>query len=184
MRSAWLLGVFLLTPGAGFCAPAPTPRELSDLLNSGELPPIKLVPASPRPRRARPPAPAAALPAPLLPHPLSEVERLGEELRDAVRPLPTLEEFLRAVRDPDPRGRAAAVAAFGYEGNFAAIPYVSAVLLRLDEPLAVRTAAARALGRIGDRRARSFLSRALRGARDEPLREALQWALGAARSRF
>jgi HEAT repeat protein len=119
-----------------------------------------------------------------MPHPLSEVERLGEELRDAVRPLPTLEEFLGAVRDPDPRGREAAVAAFGYEGNFAAIPYISAVLLRFDEPVSVRTAAARALGRIGDRRARSFLSRALRGAGDESLREALRAALDAARRRF
>jgi len=59
-------------------------------------------------------------------------------------------------------GREAALEVFGYDGNFAAIPYVSAVLLRLDEHLGVRVAAARALGRIGDRRARSFLARALR----------------------
>jgi len=165
-------------------AAAKTSKELAYLLASGELPPIALSPlpdhASPGPLaaglavrafhlpplgsgpaiRLRSPRPGAAS-ASSLSHSVAEVERLGEDLRDAVSPLPTLDWFLAAVRVPDPRRRGEAVAAFGYPGNFAAIPYVSAVLLRLDEELAVRVTAARALGRIGDRRAWSFLARAV-----------------------
>ncbi|MCX5796814.1 MAG: HEAT repeat domain-containing protein [Elusimicrobia bacterium] len=202
MRKAWLLGVFLFLPRTGQAAlggvpaepaaklqPFGSAKELSLLLNTGELPPI-----------------ASA--------PIMEVEKLGEDLRDAVAPVPSLTGLLAALRDPDPRERGEAVAAFGYEGNFAAIPYVSAVLLRLDEPLFVRVAAAQALGRIGDRRAWSFLaravrdpepqvrlacaialgrlsrwrgvrplSRALRSETDESVRVALTWALGAAQRR-
>ena len=110
-------------------------------------------------------------------NPVVEVEQLGEDLRDAVAPVPSLEQFLAALRDPDPRGRCAAITAFGYAGNFAAIPYVSAVLLRLDEDLPVRVAAARALGRVGDRRAWSFLARAVRD-HDPQVRLASAIALG------
>lgn len=184
MRGAWLLGVLIFIPGQGRAVLGGSPKEFSALLNTGELPPIRLAPLPEHPgavpaqvrsavRGSAPKLPLRAVPiflrtqaAPQLlfqGHPLSEVEKLGEDLRNAVRPQPTLEGFLGAVRDPDPAGRAAAVEAFGYEGNFAAIPYISAVLLRLDELPAVRAAAARALGRVGDRRARSFLASALRG---------------------
>jgi HEAT repeat protein len=129
-------------------------------------------PASSAPQAAAAPAPAV-----YLSHSVAEVEKLGEDLRDAVAPLPTLDWFLGAIRDPRPQGRLEAVEAFGYAGNFAAIPYVSAVLLRLDEDLAVRVAAARALGRIGDRRAWSFLARTM-GDREPSVRLASALAIG------
>ena len=109
--------------------------------------------------------------------PDAEVEAFGEDLRDAVAQDSPLDRFLKALHDPDPRRRCEAIAAFGYAGNFAAIPYVSAVLLRLDEELSVRLAAAQALGRIGDRRAWSFLARSVMD--DEPrIRLASAIALG------
>ena len=211
MRIAWLLGVLIFIPGRGQAVLGPSPQEFAALLNSGELPPIKLAPLperpGPAPARLRDPvaayiprlpvrgktillrapvlppaspAPqAAAAPAPAvyLSHSVAEVEKLGEDLRDAVSPLPTLDWFLGAIRDPRPQGRLEAVEAFGYAGNFAAIPYVSAVLLRLDEDLAVRVAAARALGRIGDRRAWSFLARTM-GDREPSVRMASALAIG------
>jgi HEAT repeat protein len=88
-----------------------------------------------------------------------------------------LERFLAELRGADPRGRCEAITAFSYAGNFAAIPYVSAVLLRLDETLSVRVAAARALGSIGDRRARGFLARAVMD-REPQVRLASAIALG------
>jgi HEAT repeat protein len=176
------------------------------MLDSGELPPIALEPLperpSPDPAAVRGAGPghglrrsvqAAAIqlrgarlirtgrpaPAPQAPaaSPVSAFEKLGEDLRDAVAPAPTLERFLAALRDPDPRGRSEAITAFSYSGNFAAIPYVSAVLLRVDEDLAVRVAAARALGRVGDRRAGSFLARAVLD-REPQVRLASAIALG------
>jgi hypothetical protein len=110
--------------------------------------------------RARRPAPVAQAPIAVLSS-VAEVEDIGEDLRDAVASGPSLDGFLAALRDPDPSGRCEAITAYGYAGNFAAIPYVGAVLFRMDEELPVRLAAARALGRIGDRRARSFLARAV-----------------------
>jgi hypothetical protein len=126
--------------------------------------------------RARRPVPVPQAPVAAL-NPAAEVEALGEDLRDAVAPAPSLERFLAALHDPDPRARREAVEAFGYAGNFAAIPYVSAVLLRLDEELSVRVAAARALGRVGDRRAWSFLARAVKD-REPQVRLACAVALG------
>ncbi|HAM35003.1 MAG TPA: hypothetical protein DEB40_07340 [Elusimicrobia bacterium] len=107
-----------------------------------------------------------------------EVERIGEDLRDSLAsPRPTLEQFLISVRQPDSKQRAAAVAAFSTPGNFAAIPYVSAILLRIDEDAAVRMAAAEGLGRIGDSRAQRFLSAALLDSHDG-VRFAAVMALG------
>jgi len=100
-----------------------------------------------------------------------------EELRDAVAAPPDLEGFRSEIRSRDPGRRRAAVLAFGAPGNFAAIPHVSAVLLRLDEEAPVRAAAAEALGRVGDRRALSFLSQGLQDP-DERVRFASALALG------
>ena len=119
-------------------------------------------------RRRAPPAQAAAAPIPAPdsptpepPRPGMEFEALGEDMRDAPAAPPSGDWFLAAIRNPDPQRRCAAMETFGYPGNFAAIPYISAVLLRFDEPLFVRVSAARALGRINDRRAWNFLARAV-----------------------
>ncbi|MFA6002808.1 MAG: HEAT repeat domain-containing protein [Elusimicrobiota bacterium] len=100
-----------------------------------------------------------------------------EELRDSVAELPSLESFQEAVRSREPRLRRDAVVAMGRPGNAAAIPYLSAVLLRLDEAPAVRVAAAEALGHIGDRRAWKFLAEAVEDM-DEKVRFAATLALG------
>jgi len=109
--------------------------------------------------------------------PVAELPIPREELRDAVASPPDLEWFRAEVRGHDPRRRRDAVLAFGTPGNFAAIPHVSAVLLRLDEEALVRVAAAEALGRVGDRRALSFLSQALNDP-DERVRFAAALAVG------
>ena len=185
MRKTWLLGVILFQPQMGHAvfggalaksaAKAPPVRgakELSLLLNAGELPPIALAPAV----SEVPQVPAERIP--IRPAPPPDHSSPGPaEVRDAVVPGPSLDRFLAALRGQDMRGRCKAIAAFGYAGNFAAIPYVSAVLLRLDEALAVRVAAARALGRIGDRRARFFLARAVMD-REPQVRLASAIALG------
>ncbi|MDD5656820.1 MAG: HEAT repeat domain-containing protein [Elusimicrobia bacterium] len=111
-------------------------------------------------RRTPAARPAAAPEAPAY-DVMTEFERLGENMRDSVAAPPSLERFLREIQDQNIRGRAAAVGVFAYPGNFAAIPYVSAVLFRVDEQPVVRVAAAEGLGRIGDPRAWRFLARAL-----------------------
>jgi HEAT repeat protein len=128
------------------------------------------------------PAPSRAAADPFPPvaellSPIPELDIPREELRDAVASPPDLAWFQAEIRVPDPGRRRAAVRAFGTPGNFAAIPYVSAVLLRLDEDAAVRAAAAEALGRVGDRRALRFLSQALQDP-DERVRFAAALALG------
>ena len=223
MQRAWLLGVFLFLPHAGWTAvvmdlprisavplpersdpdplSAPARRWLHDFRNAApgpvlglaphrravaarpalepaapavsEVPPaVWEVPQAPAERISLRPAQAV----PLIPNPVVEFERLGDELRASVDATPTLDWFLQAVRDPDPKRRAAAAAAFGYPNNFAAIPYVSAVLLRLDEDVSVRVAAAEALGRINDRRAWRFLAQAV-ADRDAKVRFAAALAL-------
>jgi HEAT repeat protein len=97
-----------------------------------------------------------------IPAAVPNFEFLGENLRDAVASPPTLEWFLEAIRQPGEGQRIEAMENFAYSGNFAAIPYVSAVLLRLNEAVPVRVAAARALGAIGDGRACAFLAQALK----------------------
>jgi len=133
-------------------------------------------PAAPPRRRA----PVAA-PAPDSPDPAPEFEPLGEDMRDAVASRPSLGWFLQALRDADPKKRGAAVEAFGYPNNLSAIPYVSAVLLRVDEDVSVRVAAAETLGRIGDRRAWRFLAQAVTDL-DDRVRFAAVLGLGELRS--
>jgi hypothetical protein len=205
MRIAWLLGVFLFQPHPGWAASVGSPaqpaarspaaddsKELALLIEAGELPPIALKPLPERPS----PEPVAvkaefAAYEPRIPRSVRTIllrrPRLararqpepaaGEGLRDAVASPPVLESFLAALRGPDARGRCAAIESFSTEGNFAAIPYVSAVLLRVDEALPVRVAAARALGRVGDRRAWGFLARAV-SDREPAVRLASAIALG------
>ncbi len=139
MHKAWFLGFFILTPSLGHAVSGFVPAHYPGFQKE-----------------------TAAVDESLKITPVSLPERLGEDLRDAVAEPPTLECFLEAMRRPEPRARIAALEAFGYEDNFAAIPYVSAILLRLDEQVTVRVAAAQALGRIADRRSWKFLAGALR----------------------
>ena len=109
--------------------------------------------------------------------PVPELPIPREELRDALSDRPSLESFRAALESRDPSRRRDAVAAFGTPGNVAAIPYISAILMRLDESPAVRVSAAEALGRIADRRACSFLAQGMLDF-DERVRFASALALG------
>lgn len=184
MNLSSLLGVFLFPALAGeFIPDRSSPEPLSGPDAAWEHPAETVHPweaavavkprAASRPRRE----PAARGPAPVLPGSMVEIERMGEELRDAVAPLPTLERFLSDIRGDSAAGRSEAVGIFAYPGNFAAIPYVSAVLFRVDEESAVRVAAAEGLGRVGDYRAWRFLARAL-GDPDAMVGAAAARALG------
>ncbi|MFA6003191.1 MAG: HEAT repeat domain-containing protein [Elusimicrobiota bacterium] len=130
--------------------------------------------------RREPPEPQAASDLPVtldMPEGVPEFEVLGESLRDAVSAPPTLEWFREAIRNPEPSQRIAAIEAFSYPGNIAAIPFVSAVLLNFDEESEVRVSAAHALGRIGAAQVRRFLAKGVVDA-DARVRFAAVLALG------
>ncbi len=170
MLKLWALGVFLFLPSQALGAHFPGFLD--------NRPPVGLDCFRKPLRMARKPAPVvhreplpvlepAARPVlselpPALPEFEAFSENLRGHLRDAVATPPTLEWFLEEIRRPKPEQRIAAMESFAMTGNFAAIPYVSAVLLRLDEEVSVRVSAARALGAIGDARACSFLAQGLK----------------------
>ena len=81
------------------------------------------------------------------------------------------------LRDESAAVRLAAVRASARAGNVEAVPYLSAVLLRLDEPPPLRAAAVLALGRIGDWIAVGALGEALMDP-DPEIRSAAALSLG------
>ncbi|MBI4348788.1 MAG: HEAT repeat domain-containing protein [Elusimicrobia bacterium] len=101
------------------------------------------------------------------------------ELRDSLAPLSTIPTFLRVFHGSDAARKRRAIQGLARSGNVAAIPYVGAVLLRLDEDQATRIAAAQALGTIGESRIGVYLSEALRDP-DPEVRRAAVGALGQA----
>ncbi|MBI4347687.1 MAG: HEAT repeat domain-containing protein, partial [Elusimicrobia bacterium] len=87
--------------------------------------------------------------------------------------------FLQAeLRSGDWQRRREVIADQAFAGNKAAVPYVGAALLRLNEDPRVRVAAAMTLGRIGDRAGGRFLAEALRDP-EVDVRFAVALALGA-----
>lgn len=165
MLKTGILGIFLFLPSRALSAHYPGFSE-------GPLAPglewFRMEPAAPKPAPrwewAHLPGMDAAgrSSSADIPAAVPDFEFMGEDLRDAVASPPTLEWFLEAIRQPGEGQRIEAMESFAYPGNFAAIPYVSAILLRLNEAAPVRVAAARALGAIGDGRACAFLAQALR----------------------
>ena len=101
----------------------------------------------------------------------------GEELRDSLNSRPTSEALLKGLRDRSVAVRLAAVRFAAYPKDVSAIPSLSGVMLRLDQPSTLRAAAALALGRIGDRIAVGALSEALKDPAPE-VRYAAALSLG------
>lgn len=83
------------------------------------------------------------------------------DLRNSLGPKVTIESFLKTFRGTDPVLQRNALRDLGRPGNVAAIPYVGAVLLRLDGSRVNRVAAAEALGRIGEARVAAYPSQAI-----------------------
>jgi len=109
--------------------------------------------------------------------PLSNLTTGDEDLRDSLNSRPTAEALQRGLRDSSASARLAAVRDAAYPRDVAAIPHLSGVMLRLDEPTTVRAAAALALGRLGDRIAVGALSEALKDPAPE-VRYAAALSLG------
>ena len=99
-----------------------------------------------------------------------------EDLHDAVaaQPAPTLQA---ALRSPSFAVRLAAVRAAAVPRAVSGIAYLSGEMLRIDEPARLRSAAALALGRIGDRVAVKALAEALKDPLPE-VRSAAALSLG------
>lgn len=200
MRRAGILGVFIFLPAIGGAAPIPTGEPVpgfEGMFLPGRARPEPMeAPVGAKAERRPLPAPVRALvsryarpaasrdaaeagpPVTLdIPGGVPEFEALGEGLRDAVSSPPTLAWFREAIRSPEPGRRAAAIEAFGYPGNIAAIPFIGAVMLNFEEEPEVRAAAAQALGRIGANQVRRFLVKGVRDA-DTRVRFAAVLALG------
>lgn len=110
------------------------------------------------------------------PDPLASLMTQGEDLRDAVAE-PPASALQAGLRSPSAGARLAAVRDAGFPRDVEAVPHLSGVLLRLDQPTRLRAAAALALGRIGDRVAVPALGEALKDPAPE-VRYAAALALG------
>ena len=100
-----------------------------------------------------------------------------EDLRDSLNALPRSAALEAGLRDTSVIARLAAVRAAARPRNVDSVPYLSGIMLRLDQPSRLRAAAALALGRIGDRIAVGALSEALKDPSAE-VRAAAALALG------
>jgi HEAT repeat protein len=94
--------------------------------------------------------------------PLSTLAVGGEDLKDSLNSPPTADALQKALRNASIQVRLAAIRAAAFPRDVAAVPSLSGVMLRIDQPLQLRAAAALALGRIGDRIAVGALSEALK----------------------
>lgn len=92
------------------------------------------------------------------------------------------DKLVRRLGVKDPLARVSAINALGAPGNIRAVPFLGAVLLKLDEPLETRAAAAMALGRVGNWRAHGYLKQAIKDSAKE-VRFATALALGKTGSR-
>lgn len=113
--------------------------------------------------------------------PLERLTADGEDLRDAVASPPAADWLQRGLRSPDQFTRAAAIRAAAVPRRVEGVPHLTGVLLRLDETVELRSAAAMALGRIGEPLAATALSEALSDPAQE-VRYAAALALGRLRS--
>jgi HEAT repeat protein len=165
-----LLAVVLSMPAAAALPAAPALRTIP-------LPGY----ASDAPERRAAPRPDAVFPATekLLGDDADPLASLaaGEDLRDSLNSRPTSDALRTGLRDSSVSVRLAAVRAAAYPRDVAAVPHLSGVMLRLDQPSTLRAAAALALGRIGDRIAVGALSEALKDPAPE-VRYAAALSLG------
>lgn len=86
----------------------------------------------------------------------------GEDLRDSVSDTAPSARLQAALRGRDADARLAAVRDAARPRGVEGVPFLAALLLRLDEPVEMRAAAALAMGRIGDGVAVPALSEALK----------------------
>lgn len=84
------------------------------------------------------------------------------ELRDSLNDRPSEAAFMAAMRSKDPSRRLSMVRAMGDTGDVKAVPYLAAVLLKLDVEEPLRAAAAVSLGRIRHPLAKGYLVQAAR----------------------
>lgn len=94
--------------------------------------------------------------------PLAALAIGDEDLRDSLNSLPTSATLQTGLRDSSLSVRLEAVRAAAWPRHVEAVPHLSGVMLRLDQPSSLRAAAALALGRIGDGIAVSALAEALK----------------------
>ncbi len=93
--------------------------------------------------------------------PLAELTAEDDDLRDALISPPSPAWLMGGLRASNPADRLSAVNSAAVPRHVAAVPPLSAVMLRLDETPEIRAAAATALGRIGDAVAAPALGEAL-----------------------
>ncbi len=96
------------------------------------------------------------------PDPLDSLAVGDDDLRDAVASPPTAATLQAGLRSPRESARVDAVRASARPRGVEAVPHLAGAMLRLDQPVQVRAAAALALGRIGDGIAVKALAEALR----------------------
>lgn len=133
------------------------------------------VPAAPVVRNAAFPATERLLGRPA--DPLESLLAAGEDLRDSVAARPSEPALQSGLRSAAYSERMEAIRDAAVPRGVSAVPYLSGVMLRLDEPTRVRAAAALALGRIGDRIAVGSLAEAL-GDPSPEVRSAAALSLG------
>lgn len=120
------------------------------------------------------------------------LEEMGKKLEDRSQPATTRLEIIRTfgdwataqvrpplvavLRDPQPEIREAAARALGWPGNDEVVPALRERVETPGETSAVKAAAVRSLGRIGDRSARPLVV-GVTGESDASIREAALWSL-------
>jgi len=93
--------------------------------------------------------------------PLAALTADDGDLRDALNSPPSAAWLMAGLRASNPEDRLAAVHSAAIPRHFSAIAPLAAVMLRIDEQVEIRAAAATALGRIGDAVAAPSLGEAL-----------------------
>ena len=99
------------------------------------------------------------------------IKTLGQWATADVRP-----PLVAALKDPHPEIREAAARALGWAGNVEAVPVLRERVEAEGEPMAVKAAAVRSLGVIGDRSVRPLVV-SLSNDPDPKVREAAVWGL-------
>lgn len=100
-----------------------------------------------------------------------------EDLRDSIRNIPTFKSDIRALHRTNPARRKEAARRLGTKGNTRAIPYLGAILLKANEDVDLRSAAALSLGSIGGWKTMPYFRQAIFDSRME-VRFASALALG------
>jgi HEAT repeat protein len=89
------------------------------------------------------------------------------ELRDSLNERPSEAAFMAAMRSKNPEQRLGMIRAMGDTADVRAIPYLAAVLMKMDEAVPVRVAAAVSLGRVKHPLTKGYLIQAARDPSQE-----------------